>query len=459
MGLNFDYGVMDMFEENRKYKRSDFGWLDEIHRLPNHFNTNQSNKTDMSKATFDIYDIDGEYIDTYSYQQRLMGELMKRWHGNKIDFEIAYIPGFGFLEIPPINVFSLHENGRENNYVVHEFPVNSRVDGKMVRVGSGSLDFHNLQITVQMDDEDLDFRDAVFTADIDRIIPVEVLNAGDLTITNKIVLVKEDLDLAVRELMEDLPVDADTTPHEMIVRGPVDYIDLNRVRMGGYNWANPEPEGKPTIDDNILPWYPVNLSLISKLTGISTTTLSELRHKKKDVNRIMDSTASILTHYASIRYLDAMLASVILNTKVFKVETLDDGSLAARTLYDRRESYKATVISDDLVSEHNSNETVSLFEQDEIPLFSFQVVLSSGVKLDFEYTVIEIGKRDYREVRKRWMNYHKSKLFDKDFIKKYTDDPFYDDPAFVDLRTTLLHVGNIHAIKITRDITREPLRG
>src|SRR5699024_4860891 len=209
MNLNYDYGVMDMFEENRMYKRSEFGWLDDIHRLPNHFNTNQSNKTDMSKATFDIYDTDDEYIDTYSYKQRLMGELMKRWHGNKIDFEIVYIPGFGFLEIPPIDVYSLHENGRENNYTVHEFPVNSRVGGKMVRVGSGSLDFHNLQITIQMDDEDLDFRDAVFTSDIDRIIPVEVLNAGDLTITNKIVLVKEDLDLAVRELMEDLPVDAD----------------------------------------------------------------------------------------------------------------------------------------------------------------------------------------------------------------------------------------------------------
>lgn len=465
-----------MYTAKRKYKRSEFGWLDDIHKLPNHFNTNDSNKMDMSKATFDLYDNfgEGEYIDTYSYQQRLMGELMKRWHNNMVCFYMVGVPGYGYVKIDPIDRFSLHETGYENSYTRHESPIMAFGEGDMsdelVQIGTATLNFHSLQLVVQLDDNDLDFRDAVFTVDIDRITPTEVwrqCGSDKLVICNNIVLAKDNLDLVVNEQTKDKTdvSDEDLDQLKIMLRGPVDYIDLDRVRMGAVNETNAQHEGEITINDNILPWYPENFSIMSKLTGISTTTLSELRHGKTDVNRILDSTASILTHYANIRFLDAMIAYVRFDANVDKLITLNDGSL-----------FESTYLDDDSTDNVDVHAKLGLFNRfmrtfgnkvDELtdsnvdtkPIFSFQVTLNSGVQLDFDYVDLDLGKRDLRELRNCLVGYHNTKLSNKDFITRCVNDSTDENPHIMNINDDLLYVGNIDAIRVTKDITREPFKG
>lgn len=453
-----------MLPVDKEVKRSDFKWLDAIHALPNVFNMNKENETDISKATFDVV-VDGELVDTHEPRKRLMGELFKRWHGNMVLFRPIYVSGLGFVNIEGISGIFMNYHEQEVRLSEHLFDVEviDMDDFNIRHTGHVLIDFVALTMRIIMDDytEEGQLDDHIFVRSIDRIIPVDVeyLGYDNFSITNKIVLDEEEnhgarLDL---ELVSD---QEDTTKRERAIQhtlvGPIAEVDTQRIYKGVVNATNSKHIGSILERDNILPWYPENFTKVSKLTGVSTTTLSELRHGKKDVNRLLVDTAAILTTYANIRYLDAMMAYTLMNPAIRAIRTKSDGSwLLNFVSFD----YGKDTNEDD-TGDVEQNTIDDSFNDDDDVVFAYDVILNSGTSFSFEYQDVEEGKTEVIELHRRWLEYHETKEDGRTGVKRYdsknsSHSYFADHPFLASVKEGLLFVGNIDAILVTKNISDE----
>lgn len=431
-----------MYDKGFKLERTELNWLDDIHDLPNVFNTSTESKTDVSKMDFSIYADDGELIDTYSPEQRLLGEVMKRWHNNYVQFDPMYLNGLGVIRPNHIGVFSLFEKSNENHFSKYTSDITvSDIfdDGVADRQGSVTFNFHDMTLIITLESDD-GVHD-IYTYMIDRILPYKaywLTDTKQYVISNRIVL-NERSEFEPMTDDDDGHKDADTK-HWLVDKmyGVTSDVSLDMILKGVVNKPDYEHTGLITINDNILPWYPENFTRISKLTGVSATTLSELRHGKKEMSRLSVNTAKLLTDYAYIRYIDSMMVYVRHSDNIQLVEVLFDGTSDVIVQKDR------VVVQEDV-------EVIEM-DEDEID-YAFDIILKNGVILPFEYKAWYQGFEILRKLRKSWVEYVSTKVSKRDGVKM-NDDAGLDTPIhpyMFESNQGMVYIGDISAIKVRVD--------
>lgn len=311
------------------YKRMHFEWLDEVNTLPNIYSESDlKNKSDYFSVS-----------PTF----RINGEMIKRWHNNTISFNDINIPNFGYISIPDIEQFSLFKSDKSTGLLTHDFKLPPLLDedNKIIRPSAKvSLSIYEMTLKVILErNSDLLVQEFPEKIDItiDCFVPQSLEKSSiynDLTIENRIVPAEIKFTFSNKETKA-----TKCTPI---------YVSNKHILMGITNKVNYSHRGIITVKDNILPWYPVNLSHIRLLTGVSTTTLSEIRHGKKDITRLLKSTGNILTKYSYIRFLDAYMHFLIysMNSKLEIGKYLDNHlNIDLSKIFDNSETGQEVVIT------------------------------------------------------------------------------------------------------------------
>lgn len=237
-----------------------------------------------------------------SPHQQLHQMLLKRLHGNSVTFTPVYIHGYGVLELPTIPYFDLYELTGAN--CVEEYEKDIALYGE-----SDAIPDHLYCTVFELDD-------GVVTIDWYHMTFMFTFNQGviDVEKSEDIIDVDEGVYLTSIDLFKPLHVRVEDDSLNILLSV---YTDNKKRReekqtvenKGTYVHYNRIENGAVVFDDtfDILPEFPVKLKDVSRITGVSASTLSELRHGKKQIDNLSVGTATVLTRYGDIRFLDRFL--------------------------------------------------------------------------------------------------------------------------------------------------------
>lgn len=348
-----------------KYKRSDFKWLDDVHRIPNPYLS--------ESGDFLIQSPDGDVFDCYSPKFRLNGDLVKRWHSHRVVFDPIFVDGYGWIDVPAIDYFSLHDRSYESGeawfqqtFVLPESTTGAYKYKESVVI----LDLHRMTLIIRSGS------DSYVHYDIDRFEPVGSdidPETRQLTIRNRIVLERFSDGIASDDFM--------TMYYH---QSRVEDVNIHKIMMGAVNEVCYDHKGDTfRLDDNILPWYPVNLSHISSLTGISVSSLSDIRKGRTKLENMSISTSKVLTQYGNIRFLDANMH------RWFMQSTSNVGSKP----------------KDSLSINHRKDA--------ETTVYSYAIYLKSGAVLRPEYKERSMMQASYDRVHTAFMGFNDSDILEQ----------------------------------------------
>ena len=200
--------------------------------------------------------------------------FLKRLHGHQISFGVIDLPGYGSIQIPSIKCFDLSLVA-----INHQTVLMIDVDVSIRVV----IDWYDMVLSFEFD-QTINF-DKSFKIYKSRFFLFDVLSVSRKSETVLSIV----LDFRLSGLLR---VGSDNQP---LVISDGERVYFNRILRGVV-----VAPGYP----DILPEQPIKHSDASKITGVSHSTFSELRHGKTRIANLAVSTASVLTDYGLLRFFD-----------------------------------------------------------------------------------------------------------------------------------------------------------
>lgn len=255
--------------------------------------------------------------------QRLYQMMLKRLHGYRIEFTPVYIRGYGNLDIPPIDRFDLRDLvGSLNTHDVSTVPDHLYTSEFEVRDAWVKIDWYCQTLLVRFKEGVLEDIDEELFLDVDHGVYVE------------------SIDLVKPLRVSPRDVEGRTTISLSLFTNSSPESDFRHSRDGMYVHHNRIEYGSVVFDGayDILPERPIKLSDVSQITGVSASTLSELRHGKKKIENLSVATATLLTRYGEIRYLDRFILDNLMKSYD------DEATNTTVTQNDGRDRYTARFV-------------------------------------------------------------------------------------------------------------------
>lgn len=233
--------------------------------------------------------LDGSYeYEKYSPKFRLNGELLRRFHGKRLSFDDIYLKEYGYLSIPDIKEFSLlYDSDSEDDPLNYPSVIRDE-NGTFC----GQIDFNvrRLTLKIELEAQSPEDDDLFFVINIGRISPKRVykkiIEDEVQTVIHSTLLVSDYVLYRDR----DKEVSADETLNEK-----AGHIDRHIAYQGAID------------KDHVYSQERLYLTEVSRLTDVANSTLSELRSGKKDLDNLSVFSASYLTQFGEIRFLDQWL--------------------------------------------------------------------------------------------------------------------------------------------------------
>lgn len=231
-------------------------YFSSIDSLPNVFDSTREglNRLDPS--------VDHDVQPSY----RLHEQLIKRFHGHRLTFNPVLLSDGSFILLDPLDRFDLYEVAKKD----------------MTHHGAYIVDWLNLTLFADENDESYD--------------PMHLWIIDAIAVDSVKPYVNDRLEIRLTIHLVNT-----TTPDESLVS----YVSYDRIAHGAI-----------VLDGlgDILPEKPVRLTDVNKLTGIAQSSLSELRHRTKRIHKLSVNTASLLTRFGDIRYLDRYIIDATVKT-------------------------------------------------------------------------------------------------------------------------------------------------
>lgn len=248
---------------------------------------------DEMEASRGIYDGlaeigEGTFV---SPQERLHEMLLKRFYGHTITLSLYDVKTFGdvtFEESIEFNFEDLAKNG-----FVSTIPFSSSSGSK----GIVKLDWKSKYLTFIPDDKLVDDpMDRFFVYRIGQFHPSAVNVISDFKLDLRLLIDAYSV-LDLNDTNDVLAISQEEETKDYINASPD--FNMNDVYIKGGVLA---PKGL-----GFIPERPSTFKEIAQITGVSASTLSDLKNGKKSIRNLTVETASLLSAYGHIKFVDSFL--------------------------------------------------------------------------------------------------------------------------------------------------------
>lgn len=227
--------------------------------------------------------------------------LLQRLHGNFVKFEPFYLGGYGLIDVPcmqPVDIEAIRDNERLGNTHISVFETDQ---------GTVHIDWYFMVLVMKprQENEALPHH----TLAIRSFEPLHVTTGGE-GYKNYTIHLRLHIGEPVSYLLEGTTFHV----HPSDVHAASSHINFDRIERGAVTL---ETKG------DILPEKPVTLKYVADKTDVAASTLSYLRSGKQSISKLSTETASRLTKFGDIRFLDKSFIDKVYGS-ILRHTILDD---------------------------------------------------------------------------------------------------------------------------------------